>query len=189
NPLTEAILSQAPVRPWISGINVLLYDTLKGGAYTVQEISEMISVPPRSLEVKLKQMRKNDSKYRVASFVDVDSKETRWCTIDELKELVNSDEFYTSFTPLNGDETLIAEMKSVDGSSNTEMIFKPSQIAESPEDFAKRIPLEEIGELKVIDPVDPMICNMSPRYYFVRRDIVPYLLLNASAYIQNLKYT
>ncbi|MEL9970259.1 MAG: DEAD/DEAH box helicase [Metallosphaera sp.] len=189
NPLTEAILSQAPVRPWISGINVLLYDTLKGGAYTVQEISEMISIPPRSLEVKLKQMRKNDSKYRVASFVDVDSKETRWCTIDELKELVNSDEFYTSFTPLNGDETLIAEMKSVDGSSNTEMIFKPSQIAESPEDFAKRIPLEEIGELKVIDPVDPMICNMSPRYYFVRRDIVPYLLLNASAYIQNLKYT
>ena len=139
--------------------------------------------------MKLKQMRKTSTKYRVTSFVDVDSKEIRWCTVDELKQLVNSDEFYTSFAPINEDETFIAEMRSIEGSSNTELIFKPKQILENPEEFAKRIPMDEVGELRIHDPVDPMICNMSPRYYFVRRDIVPYLLLNASAYIQNLKYT
>lgn len=188
-PLSEAVLSHAPLKPWISGINVLIYDSLKGGAYTAQEISEMLSIPPKSLEIKLKQMRKIGSKYRVTSFVDVDSKEIRWCTVNELKELVNSDDFYTSFAPLNMNETFIAEMKPVEGTGSTEVIFKPCQIVENPEEFAKRIPMEEIGELKVIDPVDPVICNMSPRYYFVRRDIVPYLLLNATAYIQNLKYT
>ncbi len=188
-PLGEAVLSHAPIKPWISGINILIYDALKGGAYTVHEISEMLSIPPRSLEVKLKQMRKTSTKYRVTSFVDVDSKEIRWCTVDELKQLVNSDEFYTSFAPINEDETFIAEMRSIEGSSNTELIFKPKQILENPEEFAKRIPMDEVGELRIHDPVDPMICNMSPRYYFVRRDIVPYLLLNASAYIQNLKYT
>ncbi|QKQ99389.1 DEAD/DEAH box helicase [Metallosphaera tengchongensis] len=189
NPLAEALLSHAPIRPWMSGVNLLIYETLKEGAYSLKELSEMLSIPPKSLEVKLKQMRKTESKYRVTSFIDVDNKEMRWCLAEELKSLVNSDEFFTSFSSINKDETFIAEMKSADGSSSTELIFKPGQIEENPDDFIKRIPMEEIGELRVVDPVDPVICNMSPRYYFVKRSVVPYLLLNASAYIQNLKYT
>jgi ATP-dependent Lhr-like helicase len=188
-PLGEAVLSHAPIRPWISGIQALLYDVLKGGAYTLSELSEVLSIPPKSLEVKLKQMRRADSKYRVTSFIDVDSRETRWCLIDELKTFASSDEFYTSFAPINGEETLIASLRPLHGSSTSEVIFKPNQILENPEDFTKKIPMDEIGELKIVDPVDPMVCNMSPRYYFVRRDVIPYLLLNASAYIQNMKYT
>ncbi|MBW9140395.1 MAG: DEAD/DEAH box helicase [Candidatus Aramenus sp.] len=186
-PLADAVLSHAPIKPWLLSVYSLIYESLKGGAYTISELSEQIGVPEKSLENKLKQMRKPSSKYRITSFIDVDSGETRWCVMDELPKIVESNDYYTSFTVLNDNETFIAVLRQVNGDGNSEIIFKPKDLLK--DDIRVRIPYEEIAELRITDPVDPLVSNLSPRFYYVNKKVLPYLLLNAVAYIQNLKYS
>ncbi len=186
-PLAEAVLLHAPIKPWLLSVYSLIYESLKGGAYTISELSEQIGIPEKSLENKLKQMRKPSSKYRITSFIDVDSGETRWCVMEELPKIVESDDYYTSFTVLNDSETFIAILRQVNGDGSSEIIFKPKDLLK--DDIRVRIPYEEIAELRIADPVDPLVSNLSPRFYYVNKKVLPYLLLNAVAYIQNLKYS
>ncbi|MUM63867.1 DEAD/DEAH box helicase [Acidianus infernus] len=188
-PLGDAVLLQAPIKPWITGISTIIYDTLKGGAYTLAELSESLGISQKSLEAKLKQMRKPESKYRIVSFIDVDSRETRWCLMEDLENIVKSCDFYTSFNPINGDETFIASLRAINSNTTTDLIFKPKEIIDNPEEIIRRIPFEEIGEMRINDPVDPLVYNISPRFYYVNKRVAPYLLLNAVAYIQNMKYS
>ncbi|ARM76587.1 DEAD/DEAH box helicase [Acidianus manzaensis] len=188
-PLSEAVLMQAPIKPWINNITSIIYETLKGGAYTVSELSDSLGISSKSIESKLKQMRKPDSKYRIVSFIDVDSRETRWCILDELEEIVHSCDFYTSFNAINDNETFIASLRSLNSSTTTELIFKPKEILNNIEEIRRRIPFEEIGEIRINDPVDPLVYNISPRFYYINKKVAPYILLNAVAYIQNMKYS
>ncbi|WP_048099617.1 MULTISPECIES: DEAD/DEAH box helicase [Acidianus] len=188
-PLGYAVMLQAPIKPWIGGLQTVIYDTLKGGAYTANELSEMTGISPKTLEARLKQMRKPDSKYRITNFIDVDSKEIRWCVAEEMEKIAKSCDFYSSFTPVNENETFIATIKPYNGSVSTELIFKAKEIFESPDEIKRRIPFEEIGELRVGDPVDPFVYTFSPRFYYMNKGIAPYVLLNAVAYIQSMKYS
>lgn len=189
SPLGEAVLVQTPIKPWLNNIASLIYETLKGGAYTINELSEILGISPKTLENKLKQMRKPDSKYRIVSFIDVDSRETRWCLLNELEEIVNSCNFYTSFNPINDNETFIATLRALNSSATVELIFKPKELLNNLEEIKRRIPFEEIGEIRITDPVDPLVYNISPRFYYVNKRAAPYILLNAVAYIQNMKYS
>ncbi|AWR95028.1 DEAD/DEAH box helicase [Acidianus brierleyi] len=188
-PLGDAVLSHAPIKPWLFSVYTLIYESLKGGAYTISELSETLGISEKSLENKLKQMRKPDSKFRITSFIDVDSREIRWCLLDDLEKIVESDDFYTSFSVLNENETFVAVLRQLNGNENTEIIFKPKELIDNFDEIKHRIPFEEIGELRISDPVDPLVCNLSPRFYYVNKKSIPYLLLNAVAYIQNLKYS
>ncbi|AWR97817.1 DEAD/DEAH box helicase [Acidianus sulfidivorans JP7] len=188
-PLEEAVLMQAPIKPWINNITSIIYETLKGGAYTVNELSELIGVSAKSIEIKLKQMRKPESKYRIVSFIDVDNREVRWCKLDELEQIVQSCDFYTSFNAINDNETFIASLRALNSSTTTELIFKPKEILSNIDEIRRRIPFEEIGELRIYDPVDPLVYNISPRFYYINKKVAPYILLNAVAYVQNMKYS
>lgn len=189
SPIGEAVLAQTPIRPWLNNIASIIYETLKGGAYTINELSEILGISSKTLENKLKQMRKPDSKYRIVSFIDVDSRETRWCLLDDLEEIVNSCNFYTSFTPINDNETFIATLRAYNSSTTIELIFKPKELLNNAGEIRRRIPFEEIGEIRITDPVDPLVYNISPRFYYVNKKAAPYILLNAVAYIQNMKYS
>lgn len=187
--LGEAVLMQTPIKPWINNVASIIYETIKGGAYTASELSEILGISAKTLENKLKQMRKPDSRYRIASFIDVDSRETRWCLLDDLEEIVTSCNFYTSFNPINDNETFIATLRALNSSTTVELIFKPKELLNNIEELKRRIPFEEIGEIRITDPVDPLVYNISPRFYYVNKKAAPYILLNAVAYIQNMKYS
>lgn len=127
-------------------------------------------------------------KYKVSSFIDVDNKEVRWVLIEDFQSVVNSDDYFTSFTPSNVDETFIATLKSAERDSQVELIFKPRDVIENPDEIRRRIPFEDIGELKVMDMND-MAYSTPLKFYGISRNVIPYILLNATTYIQSVKFS
>jgi ATP-dependent Lhr-like helicase len=187
-PIGNAVVSHVPIRPWLIDIVESIYEALKGGAYTSSELAEVLGIPLKSLENKLKQLKKMSDKYKISSFIDVDSKEVRWVLVDDFQNIVNSDDYFTSFTPSNLEETFIALLKSADRESQIELIFKPKDIIQNPEDIKRRIPFEDIGELRVID-MNEMSYSTPLKFYGVSRQVIPYILLNATTYIQSVKFS
>lgn len=186
-PLAKAVLLQAPVRPWFSDIYGKIAQVLKGGAYTLEELSEIIGLSPKSLESRLKQMRKPDSKFRTISFIDIETKETRWCLAEEFKDIAESEDFISSFTPINEDEAYIVTFRPLGSNSNMDLIIKVRDLLDE-ELVNRKIPFDEIEELKIKDPNDSLVQSISPRFYYVNRKNIKYVLLNAITYIQSLKY-
>jgi len=184
----EIVLSSTPIKPWIYDIFTTIYSHLKGNAYTIKELSEILGISLKTLESKLKLMRKLNSPFRVVSFIDVETNETRWCLQDDLEEIYYNQDYVSSFTPIKLDEVFIAVFRTLNDNSTSEILIKVNEIFENPKEFRRRIPYEEIAEIRIKDPHDPLVYNMSPRYYYVNRKVVPYLLLNAITYIQVRKY-
>ncbi|MCY0859475.1 MAG: DEAD/DEAH box helicase [Sulfolobaceae archaeon] len=186
-PLARAVLLQAAVRPWFADIYGKISQVLKGGAFTLKELSEAIGLSEKSLESKLKQMRKPDSKFRVINFIDVDDEKVRWCLADELKNIAESEEFASSFTPINENETYIVTFRPFNSSSSMEFIIKVKDLLDD-NIINKKIPFEELEEIRVKDPNDSLFQSISPKFFYVNRKNVKYILLNAITYIQSLKY-
>ena len=188
SPLGKAVLSHSPIKPWISDISLKIYQALKGGAYTLEELSELLGISKKTLELRLKKMRKPDSKYRTCSFIDIDTNEVRWALIEDLKEIAESDDYYNSFHPINLDETYVVVLRPYQSEGSSEIVFRVKELVENTEDFLRRIPYDEIMELKLKDPNDPLVASISPKYYFVKKSIARFLVLNAVSYIQSLKF-
>ncbi|MCH4815095.1 MAG: DEAD/DEAH box helicase [Saccharolobus sp.] len=184
--LREAIFAHAQIRPWLSDLNLTIYQALKGGAYTVNELSEILGISAKSLENKLKQLRRNNNKYKVTLFVDVDSRETRWCLYEDFIDIVKSEEYYSSFSPLNNNEIFAVNLKS--GDNQVEILFKPFDLINNPEEILRKIPFNNIEEVKVREAIDTSY-QFLQKYYHVGKDSIVYLLLNAVAYLQSLKYS
>ncbi|BCU71140.1 DEAD/DEAH box helicase [Stygiolobus caldivivus] len=188
SPLGKAVLSHSPIKPWISDLSVRLYQALKGGAYTVEELSEMLGISKKTLELRLKKMRKPNSRHRTCSFIDVDTHEVRWALMEDLKEVAESDDYYNSFNPINLDESYVIVMRAYQSEGTTETVFRVKDLVNNPDEFLKRIPYDEILELKLKDPNDSLVISISPKYYFVKKSIARFLVLNAVSYIQSLKF-
>ncbi|MEM4768356.1 MAG: DEAD/DEAH box helicase [Saccharolobus sp.] len=185
-PLSEAVLTHAQIRPWLFDLNISIYQAMKGGAYTLNELSEVLGISPKSLENKLKQLRRSNNKYKVTSFVDVDSKEIRWCLYEDFINIIKSEEYYSSFAPINLDDIFIADLKS--GDNQIEILFKPKDLLNNQEEILRKIPFMNIEEVKVREAIDSSY-QYSQKYYHVGKDIIIYLLLNAVSYLQSLKYS
>ena len=187
-PLGKAVLTHTPIRPWISDLQLRIYQALKGGAYTVEELSEIVGISKKTLEMKLKKMRKPESKYRTVAFIDVDSNETRWCLEEDLKEIVESGDYYNSFNPINLDETYIAVIRAYESGGTTEIVFRVKDLVKNLDSFLKKIPYNEILELRIKDPNDALVYSISPKYYYVNKNSIGFLVLNAVSFIQGLKF-
>ncbi|WP_369611674.1 DEAD/DEAH box helicase [Sulfurisphaera javensis] len=187
-PLGKAVLSHTPIRPWISDLQLKIYQALKGGAYTIEELSEFIGISKKTLELKLKKMRKPCSKYRTVSFIDIDNGENRWCLMEDLKEIVESGDYYNSFNPINLDETYIAVLRPIQSEGSTEIVFRVKDLVENPNYFIKKVPYNEIMELRLKDPNDALVYSISPKYYYVNKSSIGFLVLNAVSYIQSKKF-
>jgi hypothetical protein len=93
-----------------------------------------------------------------------------------------------SFSPSVNDETYIVSIRPEYGeSSSMEFIVRVSDLYK-PDTILSKISVDEIGELKVKDPYDSYINQNAIRFYSVPKKILPYLVLNAITYYQNLKY-
>ncbi|MEM0130724.1 MAG: DEAD/DEAH box helicase [Saccharolobus sp.] len=185
-PLSEAVLTHAQIRPWLFDLNISIYQAIKGGAYTLNELSEVLRISPKSLENKLKQMRRSNNKYKVTSFVDVDSREIRWCLYEDFINIIKSEEYYSSFAPINLDDIFVADLKS--GDNQIEILFKPKDLLNNQEEILRKIPFMNIEEVKVREAIDSSY-QYSQKYYHIGKDIIIYLLLNAVSYLQSLKYS
>ncbi|MEM3328993.1 MAG: DEAD/DEAH box helicase [Saccharolobus sp.] len=185
-PLSEAVLTHAQIRPWLFDLNISIYQAIKGGAYTLNELSEVLGISPKSLENKLKQMRRSNNKYKVTSFVDVDSREIRWCLYEDFINIIKSEEYYSSFAPINLDDIFVADLKS--GDNQIEILFKPKDLLNNQEEILRKIPFMNIEEVKVREAIDSSY-QYSQKYYHIGKDIIIYLLLNAVSYLQSLKYS
>ncbi|MEM3291149.1 MAG: DEAD/DEAH box helicase [Saccharolobus sp.] len=185
-PLSEAVLTHAQIRPWLFDLNISIYQAIKGGAYTLNELSEVLGISPKSLENKLKQIRRSNNKYKVTSFVDVDSREIRWCLYEDFINIIKSEEYYSSFAPINLDDIFVADLKS--GDNQIEILFKPKDLLNNQEEILRKIPFMNIEEVKVREAIDSSY-QYSQKYYHIGKDIIIYLLLNAVSYLQSLKYS
>lgn len=185
-PFANAVSSHVQIRPWLLDLNVTIYHALKGGAYTINELAEVLGIPNKSLENKLKQMRKSGNKYRVTYFIDVDCRETRWCLYEDFVNIVNSEEYYSSFALLNLNEIFLATLRS--GDNQIEILFKPKDLLNSSDEILRKIPFNDVDEIKIKEAIDTSY-QVYQKYYNVKKDIIIYLMLNAVAYLQNLKYS
>ncbi|TRM96474.1 ATP-dependent helicase, partial [Sulfolobus sp. E1] len=93
---------------------------------------------------------------------------------------------YSSFAPLNLNEIFLATLRS--GDNQIEILFKPKDLLNSSDEILRKIPFNDVDEIKIKEAIDTSY-QVYQKYYNVKKDIIIYLMLNAVAYLQNLKYS
>ncbi len=178
----RTIVKEAPERPWLGNLDEMIAETLKGMAFTVEELADALGLPESLIEAKLKDMAKPGSYYRVFSFVDVDTGETRWALVDEAAEVAKLEEFASSFTPPMRDALYMLFLKNENGSL-IHVAVRLDEVMKNPEKLLEQMPFNEIYEVKIL-PLTGYYEGAAPRFTHVPRSIIPYLLLNAATVIQ-----
>lgn len=176
------VVKEAPERPWLGNLDEIIAETLKGMAFTVEELADALNVPEKLIEAKLREMSKPGSHYRVFSFIDVDSGETRWALVEDAREIAASEEFKSSFTPPDRDALYMLFIKNESGSLIHVMV-KVADVLENPESLLNQIPFSEIHEVRIV-PLTGYYEGRVPKFTHVPKEVVPYLLLNAATLIQ-----
>ncbi len=187
SPLAAYMLRVPEIRPWIPDISGIIVKTLDGMAFTIDELSEILGLPPKTIEHKLKDMRKPDTLDRVFQFLDVELGEWRWALVRDVKEIVESDIFAESFNPPDINEAFMLHIKPQSGESFIPVYFTPREIINGIEEFRKKIPVSEAYEVRVVSLSSSLLQSLSPKYYYVSKDIMPYIALNGAAFLQKLK--
>lgn len=186
-PLAEYLMRTPPIRLWIPGLATMIAQALKDSALTVEELSEILDLPHKTIENKLKEMRKSE-KYRVTYFRDIDTNEVRWVLVEDLSKIAKSEFFKSSFIPEDPTETFVLLVKLVEGDEYYHILFKPLDILKNPETLIKRLPVvNEIYELKVYTASRLFSRALFVIYYHITKDALPYIALNAVTYLQKLR--
>jgi ATP-dependent Lhr-like helicase len=181
----RVVVEEPPERPWIGDIADLIAETLKGMAFTAEELADALNLPVEVVEAKLKELRKPGSSFRVFSFIDVDSGEVRWGLVEDARDIASSEEFSSSFTPINADGLYLVLVKSENGGL-VHVIVGAADIMKNPEFLLSKIPFNEVYEVKVV-PLTSLYEGQPPRYHLVPKTVVPYLVLNAITLIQKMQ--
>ncbi len=178
----RTVVKEAPEKPWLGNLDESIAETLKGMAFTVEELADALGVPEKLVEAKLREMSKPGSYYRVFSFIDVDTGETRWALVEDAAQIARSEEFSSSFRPPNADALYMLLLKNETGSL-IHVVVKLSEVLENPEKLLSQIPFNEVYEVKIV-PLTGYYEGRTPKFNNVPREVVPYLLLNAATVIQ-----
>ncbi len=186
NILSLEILREPPERLWSTGIEDLIASSIKGLAFTVDEIAEMIAAPPELVEAKLKELRKPGSRIRVFSFIDVDLNEERWALVEDARDIAGLEEFSSSFTPRPTEELYLVLVKARDGAL-IHITVNPKDLLTSPAKIEKSIPFNEIYELKIVPLTG--LSDVSVKYNYVPKEIAYLLVLNAITALQKMMET
>ncbi|WP_194840465.1 DEAD/DEAH box helicase [Hyperthermus butylicus] len=181
----RSVVEEVPEKPWVGDVGELIAETLEGMAFTVEELADAIGVPPEIVESKLRDLGKPGADNRVFYFIDVDTGEIRWGLVRDAAGIAVSEEFSSSFTPLQQDGLYLVLVKSENGTL-IHAIVRVAEFVRNPEKLLEQIPFHEIHEVKVV-PLTGYYEGQAPRYQQVPREIVPYLVLNAIAFIQKMQ--
>ena len=185
-PLARMLVSMPEEKLWKVDIEKEIAEAMKGLAFTVEELASMTGLPEKLITSKLREMRKPGSPYRVFQFIDVDTGDWRWALEEDVEEIASSEEFRESFRPLRLDEHFVLMVRAMNSEDFAHVLISARDVIEKREDFLRRVPFEEIYELKVIPLTDDDKTGI-PRYYYVSRRTLPYIVLNAIAVIQRLR--
>lgn len=188
SPLAHQISKLPAVKPWFEDISKLIVENLEGMAFTVEELADVVGLPPRTVESKLKDLRKSeDENMRVYQFIDITFGEWRWALVKDAKSIRESDEFADSFTPRDESEVFMLMIKPKPGDSYLTFLFSPKDVLRDCRSFIERIPVGEAYEVKVLPLTDSLVKSLAPKYYHVPRTIMCDIALNGSAFLQKLK--
>ena len=179
------IAATSPERLWLGNVEEAIAEVLDGMAFTIEELADALNLPENVIEARLRSMLKPGSPYRVFYFIDVDTGELRWALVKDAEAIARSEEFSSSFTPPSRDALYMILAKS-DNGSLIHVIVKLDEVIENPQKLIEQIPFREVHELKVV-PLTGYYEGDAPKYLSVPREIVPYLVLNAATYIQNIQ--
>ncbi len=187
SPLAGYLRRMPEIRPWIPDVSGVIVRNLDGMAFTIDELAEITGLPPKTIEHKLKELRKPGSIDRVFQFLDVELGEWRWALARDVKVIVSSEIFSESFTPSDLNEAFLLQIKPASGESYIPVYFTPKEVLEDVERFKKKIPVDEAYEVKVTPLSSSLLQSLSPKYYYVSKDLIPYIALNGAAFLQKLK--
>lgn len=185
--LKEDLLRRPQVKAWVKDSTIVIAKTLQGWAFTEEEIAEIILLPPKTVEVKLKEMRKPDSNERVVRFMDVDLGEWRWVLLKDLEEIATYDEFKESFIPDDEEQSFLLQIRPSEKSPYISIITSAREVLENWAKIEKQIPTEEVYEMKVVPLIQGFMRNFAPRYYFVPKKTIPLLFINGVSMLQKLE--
>ena len=189
SPIAEYINRLPPERPWVNDATILIVKTLENVALTVDELSEILELPKKTIENKLKELRKPGHADRVFQFIDVDFDEWRWALVRDAKNIFKSEEYSYCFTPIDMNESFLLQIKPLGSKTFYPLYFTPREILNSIEEFKRRIPFKEAQEVKVVALSDELLKSLAPKYYYVPAEIIPYIALNGVVHLQRLKQT
>ncbi len=185
-PLALQLVKMPEEKLWKIDIEKEIAEALKEMAFTIEELASMTGLPEKILAAKLKEMRKPGSPYRVFQFIDVDTGDWRWSLEEDAELIAESEEFRESFKPLKLDEHFVLMVRAMNSEDFAHILFSARDVIEKREEFLNRVPFNEIYELKVIPLTDDSKAGI-PRYYYVSKKILPYIVLNAIAVLQRLR--
>ena len=186
-PLAAHVMRLPAFKPWLKIVEARIVTFLKGEAFTAEELSTLINLSPTTIENKLKEMRKPNSKARVMHFIDVEYGETRWCLLEDIEKIMQKEEYASSFKPLDPYESFTMFYRTSPKEEYSMKYFKPIDLIENPEEFLQSINADELYEVKVVFQGDPLFKNIVPRYFYVPKRALPAVLLNAVTYIQRVR--
>ncbi len=185
--LAEYTVKMPPMKPWLRLLDYKIESALKDFALTVDELVDVLNLSAKTIENKLKDLRKKGSKPRLFAFIDVEMGEWRWSLVESADVIKEMEEFKSSFEPYDPYETFVVYLREDPKSEYTTKYFRPIELMKSPEKIINTVPFDEIYEVKVFNPNDPLLKNTIVRYYHVPKKLLPLLLLNATTYIQQMK--
>ncbi|RLG75966.1 MAG: ATP-dependent helicase [Thermoprotei archaeon] len=186
SPLGEHIIKLPPVKPWIKDSTLLIIQTLEDIALTADELSEILELPRRTIEHKLKELRKPGVADRVVQFIDVDINEWRWVLLRNIKHIYKSPEYSASFKPLDIDEIFTLYIKPLGENSYYTTYFTVRELLGNIREFLLRVPFNEIYEVRVV-PLNSILGTFTPKYFYVSKQALPYITLNGVTYLQIAK--
>ncbi len=188
-PIAKEILRSPAIRPWIPDLTLRLARLLEGTALTVFELADILELAERTVEAKIKDMRKPDyNENRVVGFIDIDEEEWRWTLLRSLNEVVLTEEFRESFMPRMMREPLRVLLRLGPSTRGRELIVTPESLHERFEDLARSLP-PEIYQVKISSAYsentrDDVVIT----HYYVPLTALKYILLNAARYIESKYY-
>ena len=188
-PLSKEILSTPAIKPWVHDLAERIAKLLHDNALTVFEIADLLELSPKTVEAKLKEMRKPSyGNMRVIAFIDIDEDDVRWTLLSSLESIANSEEFQSSFDPPNLDEPLRITY-TVEGLERAarEVVVTPRILSEMRD---KLVIFPEEMHKVVIRSAYSSGGRNEPHvvYYNVPRSALPLLVRNAAAYLSGKDY-
>ncbi len=185
--ILDEIRRNPNIRAWLKDLSYAIISTLSDWAFTVDELSEILQVPKKSVEAKLKELRKQGNGERVFRFYDIESGDWRWGLVRDASKIAFSGEFSRSFRPNDPSQLFKISLRDSITSTHISLIASYNTFFSSKESLSK-IPFEEIFEMKVEPLSSGLLKSMAPYYYNFPKNILPILLANAIAYLQNMNY-
>ncbi len=182
----EELISRPQTKMWFRDASLAIAKALKNWAFTEEELSEILLIPRKTLENKLKEMRKDNNGARVFRFYDVETSEWRWGLVEDWRTIIESEDFKASFTPIDPCQSFILQVRPEGRSSYISVITSYKNLVENPDEVFSSIPFEEIYELKVCPLSTGILKSMSPRYYYIPKELIPPLFANAVTVLQSL---